>query len=80
MQDNKLRIISLSKPLRTIQEVEAYITRQPIACTIPRNKNAAWWPVSVRKLVAFIGLREVSRAAVLRQNIIATTVDGLDAR
>ena len=56
------------------------MARQPIPFTIPRNKNAAWGPVSARKLVAFFGLREVSRAAVLRQNIIATTVDGLDAK
>ena len=80
VQDNQLRIIPLSKPLRTGQDAEAYITRQPIPSTIPRNTHAAWWPASAWKLVAFFGFREVSPAAVQRQNAIATTVDGLDAK
>ena len=60
--------------------MEAYITRQPIPSTIPRNTYAAWWPVSARKLVAFFGFHEVSPVDVQRQNAIATTVDGLDAK
>ena len=80
VQDNQLRIISLSKAFRTGQDVEAYITRQPIPATIPRNTFAAWWPVSARRLVAFFGTREVSLVDVQRQNAIATTVGGLDAK
>ena len=80
MQDNQLRIIPLSKSFRTGQDVEAYITRQPIPDTIPRSTFGAWWPVSARKLVALFGTREVSVVDVQRQNTIATTVDGLDAK
>ena len=60
--------------------MEAYLTRQPIPSTIPRNTYAAWWPVSDRKLAAFFGFHEVSPVDVQRQNAIATTVDGLDAK
>ena len=80
VQDNQLRIIPLSKSFRTGEDVEAYITRQPIPDTIPRNMFAAWWPVSARKLVAFFGTREVSQVDVQRQDAIATTVDSLDAK
>ena len=80
VQDNQLRIIPLSKSFRTGEDVEAYITRQPIPDTIPRNSFAAWWPVSARKLVAFFGTREVSVVDVQRQDAIATTVDSLDAK
>ena len=80
VQDNQLRIIPLSKSFRTGQDVEAYITRETIPGTIPRNTFGAWWPVSARKLVAFFGIREVSVVAVQRQNAIATTVDSLDAK
>ena len=80
MQDNQLRIITLSKPFRTGQDVEAYITAQPIPATIPRNSLTAWWPVSARKLVTFFGFHEVSVAAMQRQDAIATTVDRLDEK
>lgn len=56
------------------------MTRQPIPATIPRNTYAAWWPVSARNLVAFFGYRDRSPVDVQRQNAIATTVDGLDAK
>ena len=80
MQDNQLRIIPLSKPFRTGQDVAAYMTRQSIPDTIPRKTFAAWWPVSARELVAFFGYHDVSPVDVQRQNAIATTVDGLDAK
>ena len=80
VQDNQLRIITLSKPFRTGQDVEAYITAQPIPATIPRNSFTAWWPVSARKLVTFFGFHEVSVAAMQRQDAIATTVDRLDEK
>ena len=80
MQDNQLRIITLSKPFHTVQDVEAYITAQPIPATIPRNSFTAWWPVSARKLVTFFGFHEVSVAAMQRQDAIATTVNRLDEK
>ena len=80
VQDNQLRIIPLSKPFRTGQDVAAYMTRQSIPDTIPRKTFAAWWPVSARELVAFFGYHDVSPVDVQRQNAIATTVDGLDAK
>ena len=80
MQNNQLRIIALPNPFRTGQDVGAYITRQPIPDTIPRNTFGAWWPVSARKLVAFFGARMVSVVDVQRQDAIATTVDSLDAK